>query len=383
MRLLIRYCLPWGNFRTKGVDLNEKMLVSSLKEHIERIFSVPKSLQILKIKKSGLTLRLVDHDPLSFYEIGNKNQIFVERANSSEKKNVSRVRFLQRLGIGSVIQEEAEKEAEEEEKENENLDASFGSSGEENSSVIATEDARNREEIERHFSLIADNMCYEIQMSDRFEQLDELINKASEGIEGGEQMKGLFQKAKYTVWSRKGKAGESPVHKVIMLNRVSILQEMLANGLDINAECDDGYTPVQLAILCEKVEIFKIFLSHPSFRLDHVSEKGTPLHTAIQNGKFEFIELLLLHGVDTTVRDSKGFTALEVCDSEDIKRFVEAKIKQRENITKSMPPKPRICSGYLWKTGVFFKNLRKRYLVIDPVEGTISRFKTKEDKKPM
>jgi Ankyrin repeats (3 copies) len=385
MRLLLRYSLPWGNFRTKGIDAEPTDLVSDLKEHIERIFGVSKSLQILKLKKSGFTLRLVDNDPLSFYEISNKNQIFIERADSSEVKNVSRVRFLQRLGIGSVIKEEPEGEGDEEEKENKQVNDSPGSSMEaDRSSKVIDEGKMHRMEIERHFQTVAEGLCYEIQMSDRFDMLESILNQPPQEIQGDEEMNEMYRKTKYTVWSKKGKMGESPVHKVIMLNRITILQEMLANGLDINAESDDGYTPVQLAILCEKAEIFKIFLSHPTFLLNHVTEtRGTPLHTAIQNGKFEFIELLLLHGVDTTVRDKKGFTALEVCDSEDIKRFVEAKIKQKETIFKSMPPKPFLCSGYLYKTGIFFKNLRKRWLVINPDEGSISRFKTKEDAKPL
>ena len=170
---------------------------------------------------------------------------------------------------------------------------------------------------------------------------------------------------------------------MILLNRVAILQELLANGLDVNVESDDGFTPVQLAILCENVEAFKMFLGHPSVLLNHVSERGTPLHTAIQNGKYEFIELLLLHGVEVSVRDLKGFTALEVCDSEETKKFVEAKIRQKDKIFKAMPPKPFLCTGYLWKTGIFFKNLRKRYMVINPDEGVIARYKTKESPKPM
>lgn len=389
MRLLLRMSIQWGLFKTRAAEIPEDLTVSEMKSLIDRLFGCPPSIQILKLKRNEMNIRMVDQDALSFYEVANMDQIFIERADTDLKKNTLRGRYLQKLGLG--IETISEVDEFDESQEN---PINYSVEGEKHNKSVAMEkghltntsqlssDLSNHENLKQSKVLndFVECMLGEIIHNTASPSIRSLIESVStETKDSTNSSNGKKESFLRTAFHKKGKHSESPIHKGIVLNRVAIVQEMLENGLDINAENEEGFTPVQIAILCEKVEIFKMFLNHPSFLVNHTSEKGTPLHTAVQNAKLDFIELLLLFGANPSVRDNKGFSALEICDSEETMKFLDFKINQKESLFKKMPPRPFICSGFLWKTGLFFGSKQKVFLVVDPNEKHISSYSSKED----
>lgn len=90
------------------------------------------------------------------------------------------------------------------------------------------------------------------------------------------------------------------------------------------------------------------------------------------------------------IKNDEGFTALELCNNEEIRKFLEEKIKELGSPEKDCipcqmeysqfaPPKPPIVMGWLFKTGPLIFNIKKRFFVLDPHDGTFIRFKRKED----
>ena len=56
MRIIVRHCLPWGNFATQGLEIDHNADVSVLMDRISDTFHIAKSKQILKYKRDGITV---------------------------------------------------------------------------------------------------------------------------------------------------------------------------------------------------------------------------------------------------------------------------------------------------------------------------------------
>ncbi len=51
MRLIVRYCQPWGNYITHSIEAGPEDSLQELKYKIKEKFSIPSESQILKLKK--------------------------------------------------------------------------------------------------------------------------------------------------------------------------------------------------------------------------------------------------------------------------------------------------------------------------------------------
>ncbi len=58
MKVIIRYCLQWGNFTTQAINIEEDADVSALQAKIKEKFDVTESQQVLKFKKDGVTVKI-------------------------------------------------------------------------------------------------------------------------------------------------------------------------------------------------------------------------------------------------------------------------------------------------------------------------------------
>jgi hypothetical protein len=56
MRIIIRHCLPWGNFATSAIEIEPYVDVSVLMDKIHDRFHIDKAKQVLKYKTSGNTV---------------------------------------------------------------------------------------------------------------------------------------------------------------------------------------------------------------------------------------------------------------------------------------------------------------------------------------
>lgn len=85
----------------------------------------------------------------------------------------------------------------------------------------------------------------------------------------------------------------------------------------VNTATSDGRTPLSKAAGRGHVEIVKMLLEGIdtgfSVNAQETAQRRTALHWAAYNGRTEVVDTLLQHGVDATIEDSKGKTALALC----------------------------------------------------------------------
>jgi len=112
--------------------------------------------------------------------------------------------------------------------------------------------------------------------------------------------------------------------------------------------------------------------------VNQVTAKGTALHIAAKNGKAEMVSLLLERKADVTIKDEQDVLPLEVASNDKVKGMIQVAIQRKEE-EKFRPPKPPIVKGYMYKRGTYFMKMNQRWMVLNPEEGTLIRYKKKED----
>jgi len=59
MRILVRYCLPFGNYSTAAIEVDtQKQVVAQLRKQIFIKFKIPPSRQIIKMTRDGFQVRI-------------------------------------------------------------------------------------------------------------------------------------------------------------------------------------------------------------------------------------------------------------------------------------------------------------------------------------
>lgn len=75
---------------------------------------------------------------------------------------------------------------------------------------------------------------------------------------------------------------------------VEVVQQLLADGVNVNATNVDGLTPLSVAITYNKLQILPILLNTPGVDVN----KSCPLYYAVRDGKEEAVIQLLAAGAD-------------------------------------------------------------------------------------
>ncbi len=136
----------------------------------------------------------------------------------------------------------------------------------------------------------------------------------------------------------------------IKVGNAEIVEMLLANGADIDFLSKDGYTPIYLAIKGNNKEIVEILLQYGAkieirylFDAIRMSSIGiaelliqygadvngqtldgyTPLHQAVQAKDSALVKLLLTHGADPRIPNSKGETPYDLAKEEIKEVFFE------------------------------------------------------------
>ncbi|KAL1924562.1 uncharacterized protein VTP21DRAFT_4216 [Calcarisporiella thermophila] len=110
------------------------------------------------------------------------------------------------------------------------------------------------------------------------------------------------------------------------------VKELLDSGIDVNAEDDFGYTPLQAAVSYNHYELVKFLIERGADvnQRDHCGD--TPLYVAEEK---EMAEMLLEFGADPTVKNSEGKTAAVVAFEEG---WEEAAAYLRSKTGEEVPP---------------------------------------------
>jgi ankyrin repeat protein len=99
------------------------------------------------------------------------------------------------------------------------------------------------------------------------------------------------------------------------------LQELLAEGADVETDDHDDYNYLHLAILYGYVGIVEALIK-AGVNVNKKSFHGkTALHNAIDYDRFEIIKLLL-DQADLSIKDDKGRTPLDLSMKDNIREFI-------------------------------------------------------------
>jgi Ankyrin repeats (3 copies)/Ankyrin repeat len=113
------------------------------------------------------------------------------------------------------------------------------------------------------------------------------------------------------------KSGLTPLHRAANEGRGDVVEELLAQGADINIqgnlfgiEADSGCTPLHLAVIAGHKDVAELLISRGADVDSRCDQGTTPLHRAAATGNAEIAEILRASGADINARTAFGRTPL-------------------------------------------------------------------------
>ena len=105
--------------------------------------------------------------------------------------------------------------------------------------------------------------------------------------------------------------GSTPLHTAAEYGRAEVVGVLLGHGAKACAEDTEHRTPLHVAAVgYESVEVVRVLLEHDANTCAEDSERRTPLHAAAQYGTVEVVRVLLEHGANACAEDSERRTPL-------------------------------------------------------------------------
>jgi len=99
--------------------------------------------------------------------------------------------------------------------------------------------------------------------------------------------------------------GQSLLHLAVLSNNIKIVLYLLNKGIDIDAEDNDGLTPLIIALSHKRYINIAILLLDRHATLEHVSSSGhSALSVAIRNNNPEGAQLLIKRGANINIADN-------------------------------------------------------------------------------
>src|ERR1700730_9434574 len=106
--------------------------------------------------------------------------------------------------------------------------------------------------------------------------------------------------------------GWTAMHMSAFAGNVANTQLLIDKGADVNVRAKSRFlnTPLQTALLTGQYETAKLLLEHGADPLVRQSKGFTPMHEAALLGRADLIELLLAHGAEINSMADNGHTPL-------------------------------------------------------------------------
>ena len=228
------------------------------------------------------------------------------------------------------------------------------------------------------------------------------------------------------------KNGWNAIHYSSYLGYSDILDYILNkfnNKLNINIINNEGWTPLLLAVHKQHIKCVEILVAYDGIDINYKGDKGTALHIACKKNN-RYIVSLLLYKADITIKDKDNKIAIEYTRDKNIIKliskiaikklesldkysnsykdyekfineynhlFIFKQNKKNENINNNsnkiiinnkykflnqlnfIPVKPPFFFGELEKIGGIFNKVKKIFIEINPIKGSLRLFKIFED----
>lgn len=104
---------------------------------------------------------------------------------------------------------------------------------------------------------------------------------------------------------------------------IAEMQELIANGADVNERDVRGRTPLHYPA---NFEVAKLLIEHGADVNASDNYDTTPLHNASYKGEYETVKLLIDAGADINAKDCDGITPLMYAhDDDDLRDYLISK----------------------------------------------------------
>jgi ankyrin repeat protein len=136
--------------------------------------------------------------------------------------------------------------------------------------------------------------------------------------------------------SERDKAGMTPLHLALSLDKPEIALELIRRGADINARIPDGSTPLIMAVNKGFSEVVDLLLERKA-SIDVLASGSNPLFGAVRANNRELFERLVLAGAQTDRRNGNGESPLYVASEMGHLELVQRLLELGADINAALP----------------------------------------------
>lgn len=222
----------------------------------------------------------------------------------------------------------------------------------------------------QHWAQIAIRYCQESSL-DKFLKFKKDFER-KKLPELGTTMKGLINHPIENKWTC--------IHLVCKNGHSGLLQELISQGADYNAETLDDWTPLMLCSYHGYILCVQILLNQPNIQINQLTDRGTALHMSCVAGHTKLTKLLLDSQACTTIEDSKGKIPLEYATKTSIIELIP-KYNGKNLLLKysnsEFSNKPSSYSGELYWLAAWQLNDKLVLLFLDIETGHLLQYNKK------
>ena len=135
----------------------------------------------------------------------------------------------------------------------------------------------------------------------------------------------------------------TPLHFAARAGQTDIVEYLITNGADVNAENIEGEAPIQFAVDNGHKEIVELLIANGA--------EVPTIHTAVRMGDLTKVKAFLEKGTDVNSKDRSGQTALHIAAREGHKEIVELLLANGADVNIGERYYSRIAAEFAMKKG--------------------------------